>query len=92
MSDNDIQYLVAKAIEFNENDYVLFCNDDEINRRTREHFAEFPHLYVLCCLMDKQIDADRAWRIPYTICEAFGTYDIYELNSIPLNNYQFFFQ
>ena len=88
MSDSDIQYLVAKAIEFNEKDYVIFCQDDEINRRTRDHFVEYPHLYVLCCLMDKQIDADRAWRIPYTVCDYFGTYDINELNRIPREEYQ----
>lgn len=91
MTDNDIRFIVAKAIEFTEKDYVLFCDDEEINRKTREHIDEFPHLYVLCCLMDKQINADRAWRIPYTVCEAFGTYDVYELNNIPLENYQLLF-
>ena len=92
MSGNNIQLIVEKAIEFAEKDYVVFCNDDDINRMTREHFAEFPHLYVLCCLMDKQIDADRAWRIPYIVCEAFGTYDIYELNRIPIEKYRNFFK
>ena len=91
MTRSDIQYLVTKAIEFGESDYVLFCGDEDINRKTRENITQFPHLFVLCCLMDKQINADRAWRIPYTVCEAFGTYDIYELNNKPLEEYQRFF-
>lgn len=79
--------IVEKAIEFRNNDYVLFCDDEEVNRKTREHFVTYPHLYVLCCLMDKQIDAAKAWRIPYTVCEYFGTYDIFELNRISLDRY-----
>ena len=38
--------------------------------------------------MDKQIDAAKAWQIPYIVCESFGTYDIFELNRIPLDKYQ----
>lgn len=87
----DIQQILAKADEFSKREYVLFCNDDDINRKIREHFTEFPHLYVLCCLMDKQIDADRAWKIPFTVCESFGTYKINELNKVPLEEYLRFF-
>lgn len=84
----DVQQIVAKATEFSRNDYVLFCDDDEVNRKTREHFVTDPHLYVLCCLMDKQIDAAKAWRIPYNVCEEFDTCDLFELNRIPLDKYQ----
>jgi endonuclease III len=28
-----------------------------------------PHLFVLACLMDKQIDANRAWAIPVIVCK-----------------------
>ena len=83
----DVRQIVAKAMEFSRQDYVLFCDDDDVNRKTREHFVTYPHLYVLCCLMDKQIDAAKAWRIPYIVCEEFGTYDILELNRIPLDKY-----
>ena len=88
MSIIDFLQIVAKATEFSKNDYVLFCDDAEVNRKTREYFVTYPHLYVLCCLMDKQMDAAKAWRIPYTVCEYFGTYDISELNRISLEEYQ----
>ena len=83
--------IVAKATEFSKNDHVIFCSDEDVNEMVRGHFAKHPHLYVLSCLMDKQIDADRAWRIPFTVCDTIGAYDIYELNSIPEDNYRALF-
>ena len=38
--------------------------DDKIN-----DIKHFPHLFVLACLMDKQIAAERAWKIPYIVCK-----------------------
>lgn len=87
----DVQQIVAKATEFSKNDYVLFCDDDDVNKKIRELFVSYPHLFVLCCLMDKQINAAKAWRIPFDVCGHFGTYDIFELNRIPLAKYLSFF-
>lgn len=36
------------------------------------NIAEFPHLFVLGCVMDRQIPTSRAWRIPTTVGEALG--------------------
>lgn len=38
--------------------------DEAINK-----IDEYPHLFVLACLMDKQIDANRAWAIPVIVCK-----------------------
>ena len=91
MSGSNIQHIVSKAVSFSETDFVVFCNDEEVNLRIREHFIEHPHLFVLCCLMDKQINADKAWRIPFSVCESFGVYDIYELDRISEHQYIAFF-
>ena len=32
----------------------------------------YPHAYVLACLMDRQITAERAWIIPYQIFKEIG--------------------
>lgn len=49
-----------------------------------------PHAFVLACLMDRQIKAERAWIIPCIIMKHFGT-DIYSLNSVSENQYAEFF-
>ena len=32
----------------------------------------YPHAFVIGCIMDRQIDADRAWLIPYRLAEKIG--------------------
>ena len=49
-----------------------------------------PHAFVLACLMDTQIKAERAWAIPCTIMEQYGT-DIHALNAVGTDEYADFF-
>lgn len=49
-----------------------------------------PHAFVLACLMDKQIQAERAWKIPCILMEKWGT-DIDVLNAVSLEAYSSFF-
>ena len=39
----------------------------------------YPHAYVLACLMDRQIKAEKAWEIPYKIKLFLGTFEIDDL-------------
>ncbi len=91
MTDIGIKQLVARATAFSKKETVLFYNDDEMNRRVREFFVAYPHLYVLCCLMDKQIDAARAWKIPFKVCESFGVRNVFDMNRISEERYLAFF-
>ena len=45
-----------------------------------------PHAFVLACLMDKQIKAERAWAIPCMVMEELGT-DINSLNTVTEEDY-----
>lgn len=38
-------------------------------------FKEYPHLFLLGAVMDSQISADKAWKIPYKIAEELGGKD-----------------
>lgn len=44
-----------------------------------------PHAFVLACLMDRQIKAERAWLIPYEISVAVGNFDIPSLLAVDLD-------
>lgn len=46
------------------------------------NIKEYPHLYVLGCLMDRGIKAERAWIIPYLVCKRFNKYSMKELVTI----------
>lgn len=49
--------------------------------------ANTPHAFVLACLMDKQIPAEKAWIIPIKVFNYFGTMDIYRLGEISEPDY-----
>ena len=45
---------------------------------------KYPHAYVLACIMDRQIRAERAWMIPYEIKTEIGTLDFQRLLNLSL--------
>lgn len=49
-------------------DGAHFTNNAEVDKLIN-NIEEYPHLFVLACLMDRQIKAERAWSIPYFVCQ-----------------------
>lgn len=45
---------------------------------------EHPHFFVLACIMDRQIKAERAWLIPYRIHKKIGDYSFQALSGLSL--------
>ncbi len=43
------------------------------------NISDYPHAYVLACVMDRQIKAERAWMIPYHIKNEIGGFEIKQL-------------
>lgn len=86
--------------------FVAFCNDykgddvapvftnvPEIDEKII-NINDYPHLFVLSCLMDKQIKAERAWRIPYLVCENLcgGDFSFAPLANLSLADVEAFFK
>lgn len=42
----------------------------------------YPHAYVIACVMDRQMKAERAWEIPYRICERVGSFEFSRLTKL----------
>jgi len=54
-----------KKLEFTENNEA----DNVLN-----NLVDFPHMFVLACIMDRQINASRAWIIPHEISKEVNGY------------------
>ncbi|HPD66198.1 MAG TPA: iron-sulfur cluster loop [Bacteroidia bacterium] len=65
---------------------VHFTNVIEIDNFLND-LNKYPHAFVLACLMDRQIKAERAWKIPYLVCKNFNSYTISELSKIGKNKF-----
>lgn len=48
--------------------FTKHANSDELLNDLTDH----PHAFVLACVMDRQIKAERAWMIPYKFSEKLG--------------------
>lgn len=69
---------------------VQFVDNAEANDLI-SNLKDYPHAYVLACLMDRQVKAERAWMIPFEIKNTIGTFDFNELLNISLDEYKTIF-
>ena len=68
--DSDkICLFIEIANEFNRKcaDDAHFTGEPEIDSKIND-IENYPHLFVLACLMDRQVKAEKAWKIPHLIC------------------------
>lgn len=75
-----IKLLIEKSKKlFKEDKAIVHLVDDEEQNKFLNDLKNYPHAFALACLMDRQINAERAWAIPYKIYKTLNTFDIYEL-------------
>ena len=71
----------SKLIEFTRvEEYDHFLND----------LQNFSHAFVIGCVMDRQMNAELAWAIPYKLKERIGNFDfstLYQLNEKQISKY-----
>jgi len=53
--------------------FVEFTGDEPADRLTNDLDAH-PHAYVIGCVMDRQVRAEIAWRVPYRFANRLGTF------------------
>ncbi|HHE40754.1 MAG TPA: iron-sulfur cluster loop [Candidatus Cloacimonetes bacterium] len=64
---------------------VNFTGNEEADTLLND-LRKFPHAYVLACIMDRQIKAERAWLIPYLISQELGSFDFERLLKLDLDS------
>lgn len=70
---------------------VHLVEDGETNDFLND-LVNYPHAYVIACLMDRQIKAERAWTIPKIIKDELGSFEIDVLAAQPLEYFQKVFE
>jgi endonuclease III len=61
--------------------YIEFTKNKEADKLLN-NLKDFPHAFVLACLMDRQIKAERAWIIPFEISKEIKSFKIPQLLKI----------
>lgn len=78
--------IAQHVFESEDEGNVHFVKEKKYNDMLND-IEKHPHIYLLACLMDKQIKAERAWEIPCKVCEILGNYEIEFLASKPESLY-----
>ena len=75
-----IEVLIKRGGELLQRPYTpnRFTGHKEADKLLN-NISDYPHAYVLACVMDRQIKAERAWMIPYHIKNAIGGFEIMQL-------------
>ena len=80
--DDDLSKIAQRLLEISKEQYeksdgTAHLVDDEDINNLLNNLEEYPHAFVLGCVMDRRIQAERAWAIPYKVCKALkGKFDI----------------
>jgi len=69
---------------------VHFVEDEKVDSFLSD-LHNYSHAYVLACLMDRQIKAERAWMIPFRVKNELGTFNINDLAEVKLEEYKTIF-
>lgn len=72
----------------NPEQHSVHLVDDKVQNDFLNDIENTPQAYVLACLMDRQVKAERAWSIPYKIRTIIGSFEIDDLASVSLDEYK----
>jgi endonuclease III len=80
MNDKITKILIKRGEELLSAPYkfVRFTENVEADKLLN-NFDNYPHAFVLACVMDRQIKAERAWLIPYYISLELGGFEFNRL-------------
>ncbi len=83
--ENLIVQIAKERFENPTSQCVHFVDDQNANVILND-LDNYPHAYVLACLMDRQIKAERAWVIPYEIYKEINSFEFSALEKVGLDD------
>lgn len=87
--DRIVEVLIQRGKELFDRPFkkIIFTGNDSADDLLND-LDNFPHAYVLACLMDRQITAKRAWLIPYSVSQEIGSFKFRRLVRLNLEFYR----
>ena len=84
-----VEILVTKGLKLIDTPYefINLSKVVEIDKYLND-LENYPHMFVLACLMDIQMKAEKAWKIPYLVSQEIGNHDFSGLLKLELNDLQ----
>jgi len=84
--DKIVKILIQKGQDLFKRPYkrIEFTKNPEADKFLN-NLKEYPHAFVLACIMDRQMKAERAWLIPYEIYKEIGSFKFSELLKLSLS-------
>ncbi|MBS3821951.1 MAG: iron-sulfur cluster loop [Phycisphaerae bacterium] len=61
--------------------FVEFTDDRAANELIND-LKGHPHAYVIACILDRQMKAERVWKIPYLLGQRLGTFEFDDLRRL----------
>ena len=93
MQEKIVEILIKRGKELLNQPYrkIEFTGNPEADDLLND-IKNFPHAFVLACIMDRQIKAERAWLIPYEISKEIGGFEFSRLLKIDQNEFREIFR
>lgn len=87
-TDQVVKLLIKRGKKLLRNPYepTSFTKIEEADKYLND-LDNFPHHFILGCVMDRQIKAERAWAIPYYLSKEIGSFDFEPLIEISKQKY-----
>ena len=87
-----VNILVKRGKELFSQSYrkIDFTGTEEADNLLND-LKTHPHAFVLACIMDRQIKAERAWRIPFEISYEIGGFEFGRLLTLNLEEIESIF-
>jgi len=84
-----VEILIKRGKELLKQPYrkVEFAGNPEADNLLND-IKTFPHAFVLACIMDRQMKAERAWLIPYEISKEIGGFEFSRLLKISRDRFK----
>lgn len=78
-----VKVIIQKGMEILNSPFkpLNFTQDPLIDKYIND-LRNYPHYFVLACIMDRQMAAERAWRIPYYIAHAIEDFSFKGLSKM----------